>query len=892
MHNITFTPGEVSRYYENRVPRLKQTGAEWRCGCPIHGGKDPNFTVDPTTGRYFCHSACGCGGDILSLEMSLTGADFKTAKAEVFRIVSRIEPRQTTAGWREIERYPYTDRDGNLLFESVRYLKPDGKKTFVQVRPSGVEAAGTTDPERIGCVRAGGIVVGLSKGKYLLDPKAERATGKPTWKRVDDQIDYGGAEYHFSDCPRVPYRLPKVLKAEMVYLPEGEKDVHTFESWELVASCNPGGSGESHLYTGWAEYFRNRHVIILPDNDDPGRKHALATASALLSVAASIRVVELPVPPKGDVTDWRNAGGTLDQFLELVDAAEPLDATSLSALRSRWSTTYQEPKRQAARVEAADEWPKLEPLQSELPPVELFSEDLLPASFRPLVQDVAERMQVPTDFPAAVSVLCLAGVVSRRAMIQPKAYDASWRVIPNLWGAIVAPPGFLKTPVIRVLTRPLVNVQDLWRAEFEAEKEQRELEKEEADLRYSAWKEEYKRACKKKSEELPIRPDNTIPALVSKRFLLNDATFEKIHEIMAENPAGVFVIRDELTGWWSMLDKPGREGERAFCLEAWNGDGSFTVDRIGRGTVHVPHCCMSMMGGIQPARLRSYLVDALTDGPGNDGLIQRFQVLVWPDTPSDWKYVDRRPDAEAELRVERVFRRLLAISPEMPMPFRFTSEAQEVFTQWLGELEAKVRGDSLHPAVVSHLSKYRSLMPALALLFELADWASGSEPFEGMPEVSGIKFVNLDHARQAAAFCEYLESHARRVYSCFTTPEMRAARELAVKIKEQKVGLGGFSCRAIYLKGWSGLDSPEVVRVAIDVLKDAGWVREVQVESGPAGGRPSTRYEVNRRCGNEVLCLPASRQKAVAGLEAEGTNPGRCDRGWAYKTIRTMFCRF
>src|SRR5207253_11106391 len=138
-------------------------------------------------------------------------------------------------------------------------------------------------------------------GKYVLDAKRGRVTGKPTWKRAADHIDYDGAEYRFRDCPRVPYRLPEVLKAETVYLTEGEKDVHTLESWGLVASCNPGGSSNSGLYAGWTEYFRGRDIVILPDNDEPGRKHA-AVAAALLSVAASIRIVELPgLPEKGDV---------------------------------------------------------------------------------------------------------------------------------------------------------------------------------------------------------------------------------------------------------------------------------------------------------------------------------------------------------------------------------------------------------------------------------------------------------------------------------------------------------------------------------------------------------------------------------------------------------------
>ena len=86
----------------------------------------------------------------------------------------------------------------------------------------------------------------------------------------------------------------------------------------------------------------------------------------------------------------------------------------------------------------SEEWPEPLPIQSKLPPVQALSEDLLPSSFRPLVGDIADRMQVPLDYPAVVMVLCLAGVVNRRATIQPKANDSSWIVVPNLWGGLIA----------------------------------------------------------------------------------------------------------------------------------------------------------------------------------------------------------------------------------------------------------------------------------------------------------------------------------------------------------------------------------------------------------------------------------------------------------------------
>jgi hypothetical protein len=109
--------------------------------------------------------------------MALTGANFKTAQAEVFHIIGRIEPKRTTGGWSEVERYPYTDADGNLLLEVVRCLKPDGTKTFIQVRPSGVEAAGTTDPERTGGVPTGESLLAWRRASIfsILKPGAHPA---------------------------------------------------------------------------------------------------------------------------------------------------------------------------------------------------------------------------------------------------------------------------------------------------------------------------------------------------------------------------------------------------------------------------------------------------------------------------------------------------------------------------------------------------------------------------------------------------------------------------------------------------------------------------------------------------------------------------------------------
>lgn len=324
---------------------------------------------------------------------------------------------------------------------------------------------------------------------------------------------------------------------------------------------------------------------------------------------------------------------------------------------------------------------------------------------------------------------------------------------------------------------------------------------------------------------------------------------EKLHEILDKNPGGVLVVRDELSGWLATLDKQGREGERAFYLETWNGNSGFTMDRIGRGTVHADYCCVSLLGGIQPARLRSYLADALADGPTNDGLIQRFQIAVWPDVEPKYTLVDRPPDEAARKTASQVFKKL-ASQPVFnePTPLKFSAEAQQLFNVWLTDLEHRLRGDELHPALNAHLAKYRSLLPSLALLFELADSAAG---------LSDGREVSINHTRQAALWCAYLESHANRVYSCMTTPELRGSRELAVRIKQRKLP-DVFSARDVHTKGWSGLTDIGVVKGAILSLVEAGWLREKPLDPAEKGGRPTTAYETNPRIFAGDLAAAAS----------------------------------
>jgi DNA primase len=121
----------------------------------------------------------------------------------------------------------------------------------------------------------------------------------------------------------VLYRLPELLAAgkdEVVWVCEGEKDADRLAASGLVATCNPMGAGKWRDH--YAATLEGRRAIVLPDNDDTGRDHARAVAASLCGRAASVKVVDLPdLPEKGDVSDFLDAGGTVEQLRELADVA-------------------------------------------------------------------------------------------------------------------------------------------------------------------------------------------------------------------------------------------------------------------------------------------------------------------------------------------------------------------------------------------------------------------------------------------------------------------------------------------------------------------------------------------------------------------------------------------
>lgn len=368
---------------------------------------------------------------------------------------------------------------------------------------------------------------------------------------------------------------------------------------------------------------------------------------------------------------------------------------------------------ESAQTSPTDGWPEPTPITSTLPAVKAFTPELLPDAIRDYVLDVADRQQAPPDF-AAVTALCgIAAVIGNRVRIRPKQND-DWEVVPNLWGAIIGRPSAMKSPAMQAALAPIYAIQDDLREKWEEKTKDAKIDAKLFALAEGVANSKAKKELEKDNKENNKQNNETARAEARKilagvvahgggdepcpRIVINDATVEKLGELLNQNPRGVLLIRDELPGFLARMESEEHQSERAFYLEAFNGDGRFTYDRIGRGTVHIENCTVSIVGGVQPSRIAPIVRGAMS-GASNDGLIQRLQMGVWPDDVGSWRWVDRTPNTLARLSYEKVSRELYNLSmgddTDKPAVLRFSAESQDLFRQWMTEIQTEARAGSL-----------------------------------------------------------------------------------------------------------------------------------------------------------------------------------------------------
>jgi hypothetical protein len=231
----------------------------WRARCPNHNGQSAtSLSITPADDRVLLKCFGTCEPGEVVKALGLTMADLFVWRAP-----------QSNSQRRIVRFYDYVDANGLLAHQAVRY----DPKDFRQRRP---------DP--------------ANPGQWI---------------------------WNLQGIEPVLYRLPEVLAAitrgEVIYVTEGERDADNLQALGLTATCNCLGAGKWRA--SYTECLRGAQVVLLPDHDEPGRKHMRQVASSLHGQANAIRLVELPgLPAKGDVSDWLATGGTRTQLEGLVAA--------------------------------------------------------------------------------------------------------------------------------------------------------------------------------------------------------------------------------------------------------------------------------------------------------------------------------------------------------------------------------------------------------------------------------------------------------------------------------------------------------------------------------------------------------------------------------------------
>lgn len=254
----------------SRLDGVKRAGAGWVARCPSHEDHRQSLGVSVgDDGRVLVNCYAGCAVEDVCSRIGLSVSEL-------------FADAPNGNGHREIgELYDYVDEHGELLYQVVRFVPKD----FRQRKPDGA----------------------------------------------------GGWAWRLGDVRRVLYKLPEVLAAvgsgEVVYVAEGEKDVHALERAGVVATCNAGGAGKWRVE--YSEALVGASVVIVADKDEPGRKHAAQVAAALDGVATSVRIVEAAVGK--DAADHLAAGKTVDEF---VAVGQDEIETPAASPYVNWSTFW------------------------------------------------------------------------------------------------------------------------------------------------------------------------------------------------------------------------------------------------------------------------------------------------------------------------------------------------------------------------------------------------------------------------------------------------------------------------------------------------------------------------------------------------------------------------
>lgn len=392
---------------------------------------------------------------------------------------------------------------------------------------------------------------------------------------------------------------------------------------------------------------------------------------------------------------------------------------------------YQAERREAARAAKREQTPPPLPQQKQqVDPVDLWGKFEPPSLPRGLLPDVIERFAFDqgTDMGADMSGIAMAALAVCAAAIpdniqlQVKRNHSDWLESARLWVALVGPPSAKKTPIIATAARPLRRI-DAKQARHNAE----------ARATYDRLQ---------KDEKTKTDPPKQT------RYVLQDTTIEAAQDILKDSPDGVLCYQDELSGWFGAMDKysPGRGSakDRAFWMEAYNG-GSYSVHRVGRGSVFIENLSVSLIGGIQPEPIRQIAEDSV-----DDGLLQRpLPIMVRPAVVGQ--------DEKASPVIAE-YEALVGWTNGLGAKFLRFDEGAQRYRQELEVRHLKLESlEIVHRKLATHFGKYNGIFARLCVVWHCIE---NADRLDLAPVISEAT------ARRVGAFLHsFLLPHAVSFYA-------------------------------------------------------------------------------------------------------------------------------
>ncbi len=740
----------------SKLPGAKKSGDGWSARCPAHDDQQASLSVaagDDGTALVKCHA--GCDTSAVLAAVGLTLADLFPAKASPTPL-RKAKPKaigQTystaKAAVTELERrhgkkaafWTYLDVHGEPVGVVVRWDKPRGK----DIRPVALYADG--------------------------------------W-RINAMPE-----------PHPLYDLPDLAAADRVLVVEGEKAADAARSIGFTATTSSGGS-QAVAKTDWRP-LAGKEILILPDNDRPGRKYGETVAGILakLTPAPTVRIVELPdLPDRGDIVEWLGAHG---------EAAEP-------------ATMREEIEALAGAVEP---W---RPADAEDHAYRLFPVDKLPDPIRGFVDAGARAIGCDPSYLTLPLLTAVAAAIGNTRRLELKR---GWSAPPILWGAIVGESGTAKTPAFKLVMRPIRERQRKALDRYMEAMKEFEIEFARWEKDYAAWK-----RSKNATGDPPSRPDP--PQAV--RFVVSDTTVEALAPILLANPRGLLLARDELAGWIGSFDRYAAKGkggaDAANWLSMFNAE-SIIVDRktgIPR-TIHVPQAAVCVSGGIQPVILQR----ALSIEHRESGLAARLLLTCPPRKAKQWTEADIDPGAEAEL--VRLFDQLYELAGTVsddgdarPVLVRLSSDAK---TAWKAYYNAhNVEQADLTGDMAAAWSKLEEYAARLALVIHFVRWAAND------PNLADADIVDAAGMNAGIALAKWFKHEALRVYAMLDESDTeRDERRLLDWIGRKG---GPVTAREVQ-QGCRWLKDPGAAETALDELAKTGRGSWQNSPPTTKGGRPA-----------------------------------------------------